>query len=213
MATVKELIARHNELAAILETPALTGWKQAGSKLEEKIAGMEAQVEAQANDADQALVTSALDGTLMASLETDPLGDAPTEFIGAEADEAESLGENDPLVLTEQPDPLETEEKVEDEVIGDVLDVVEAIKAEKTKGKGKKAKAPKVVDERGTIGQMVKDLLLDAEGYDYQEILDIVKGEFPEAHTSRRSIASVAADLRRKGTEVPMRRKQKEGSK
>lgn len=147
-------------------------------------------------------------------------GDAPTEFIGAEADEAESLGENDPAVLT---DPLElvTEEDrgfdvidpaVEqgDKPIGDPLDVAEVIQAEKTKGKrGKKAKAPKVEDERGTIGQMVKDLLLDAEGYDYQEIVDIVKGEFPEANTSRRSVASVAADLRRKGTEVPMRRKQK----
>lgn len=114
----------------------------------------------------------------------------------------------DPAI--EQPDPLATDDEGDaptGEEIAAKIDELEAA-AEKP-AKTKKAKAPKVVDERGTIGQMVKDLLLDAEGYDYQEILDIVKGEFPEANTSRRSISSVAADLRRKGTEVPMRRKQK----
>jgi hypothetical protein len=62
-------------------------------------------------------------------------------------------------------------------------------------------------EPRGSIGQMVAELLLDAEGYDYQEIVEIVRGLFPQAKTSRRSIASVAAALRRKDVGVPMRRK------
>jgi hypothetical protein len=70
------------------------------------------------------------------------------------------------------------------------------------------AEAPDA-EPRGSIGQMVADLLVDAEGYDYQEIVDIVRGQFPSAKTSKRSIASVAAGLRRKGIEVPMRRKPK----
>jgi hypothetical protein len=59
----------------------------------------------------------------------------------------------------------------------------------------------------GTIGLMIAGLLVAAEGYDYGEIVDIVRGEFPKASTSKRSIASVAAALRHKGVEVPMRRK------
>lgn len=62
-------------------------------------------------------------------------------------------------------------------------------------------------EARGGIGQMIAELLVDAEGYGYGEIVDIVRGEFPEASTSKRSVASVAAALRRKGVEVPMRRK------
>ena len=62
-------------------------------------------------------------------------------------------------------------------------------------------------EARGGIGRMIADLLVDEEGYEYGEIVDIVRGEFPEASTSKRSVASVAAALRRKGVEVPMRRK------
>lgn len=62
-------------------------------------------------------------------------------------------------------------------------------------------------EPKGTIGELVKDLLLDAEGFGYEFIVEAVKREFPEAQTSRRSVASTAAALRKKGVDVPTRRK------
>lgn len=59
---------------------------------------------------------------------------------------------------------------------------------------------------RGGIGKLVASLLLDAEGFDYPTIVEMVAGEFPDAQTSTRSVASVAARLRKDGVEVPMRR-------
>jgi hypothetical protein len=52
---------------------------------------------------------------------------------------------------------------------------------------------------------MVKELLLDPAGYDYGFIMEAVRREYPTASTTRRSIASVAAALRRDGVEVPTR--------
>lgn len=83
------------------------------------------------------------------------------------------------------------------------------------------AEAPKVTTERTTspdeapepsakpwtIGAMVKELLLDPNGYDYPFIVEAVRREFPKASTSTRSVASVAAALRRDGQVFPMRRK------
>lgn len=63
-------------------------------------------------------------------------------------------------------------------------------------------------EPKRTIGSMVQELLLD-ETLDYPTIVDRVVAEFPEAKTSTRSVASVAAALRRKGTNVPVRRKAK----
>lgn len=65
-----------------------------------------------------------------------------------------------------------------------------------------------VVPSRG-VGKLIASLLVDPEGFDYAAIVEMVVGEFPAAKTSRRSIASVAAGLRRKGVEVPMRRNAK----
>lgn len=56
-----------------------------------------------------------------------------------------------------------------------------------------------------TIGSVVEQLLVNAE-LSYDQIVDMIREQFPEANTSRRSVASVAARLRKKGTEVPMRR-------
>lgn len=64
-------------------------------------------------------------------------------------------------------------------------------------------------EARGGIGRMIEELLVDAEGYGYGEIVDLVRREFPKATTSRRSVASVAAALRRRGVEVPMRSRAK----
>lgn len=59
-----------------------------------------------------------------------------------------------------------------------------------------------------TIGSMVQELLMD-EALDYATIVDAVVAEFPNAQTSARSVASVAAVLRKKGVDVPMRRTSK----
>lgn len=59
------------------------------------------------------------------------------------------------------------------------------------------------------VGKLIASLLVDPEAFDYPTICDIVRGEFPNARTSTRSIASVAAGLRRNGVEVPMRRNAK----
>lgn len=43
----------------------------------------------------------------------------------------------------------------------------------------------------------------------YQEIVDRVVAEFPGANTTTRSVASVAATLRKKGVDVPLRKRAK----
>ncbi|SFC59546.1 hypothetical protein [Tropicimonas isoalkanivorans] len=58
---------------------------------------------------------------------------------------------------------------------------------------------------KGSIGGLVQKLLLEPD-LGYREIVDRVVAEFPEAKTSTRSVASVAAVLRKKGVEVPRRR-------
>ena len=67
--------------------------------------------------------------------------------------------------------------------------------------------APEPSAKPWTIGAMVKELLLDPNGYEYGFIVEAVKREFPQAHTSTRSVASVAAALRRNGEVFAMRRK------
>ncbi len=56
----------------------------------------------------------------------------------------------------------------------------------------------------GAIGKMVEELLADAS-LGYLAIVERVVAAFPTAKTTQRSIASVAADMRRRGLEVPMR--------
>lgn len=66
--------------------------------------------------------------------------------------------------------------------------------------------APKT--ERGAIGRMVIDLLTKTDD-DYATMVGKIKEAYPEAKTTARSIASIAADLRRDGVEVKSRRKVK----
>lgn len=66
----------------------------------------------------------------------------------------------------------------------------------------------KGAEPRRTIGSLVQELLMDPD-LGYVTIVDRVVAEFPDAKTSVRSVASVAAVLRKKGVEVPMRRKTK----
>ena len=59
-----------------------------------------------------------------------------------------------------------------------------------------------------TISRLTEKLLMD-ETLGYAAIVDQVVAEFPGAKTTKRSVASVAAVMRRRGVEVPMRRKQR----
>lgn len=65
-------------------------------------------------------------------------------------------------------------------------------------------KAPK--DEtRGLISRMVRNLLLNTSK-PYSEIVEQVRKHYPDAKTSARSVASVAADMRKAGQAVAHRR-------
>ncbi|MDD9731078.1 hypothetical protein PVW46_14270 [Mameliella sp. AT18] len=59
-----------------------------------------------------------------------------------------------------------------------------------------------------TISRLTEKLLMD-ENLGYAAIVDQVVAEFPCAKTTTRSVASVAAGMRKKGFDVPMRRKAK----
>lgn len=62
-------------------------------------------------------------------------------------------------------------------------------------------------EPRRTIGSLVQELLMDPD-LGYLAIVDRVVAEFPDAKTSVRSVASVAAVLRKKGVDVPMRKRE-----
>jgi hypothetical protein len=128
---------------------------------------------------------------------------ASKEALQAKIDGLHSAQETiDPLAI----DPLDTEAA---EPLGEAgpdqvpAEAAEALGDEHTEP----VEAPSAPAKPWTIGAMVKELLLDPAGYDYPTIVERVKAEFPQAHTSKRSIASVAAALRRDGVEFPMRRK------
>lgn len=65
------------------------------------------------------------------------------------------------------------------------------------------AKEPKL-----TIGGVIATLLMDAT-LTYDTIVTAIHARFENASTSARSVASVAARLRKDGVDVPMRRKAK----
>lgn len=56
-----------------------------------------------------------------------------------------------------------------------------------------------------TIGSVISELVMDAT-LSYDMIVSMVWAQFEEAQTSRRSVASVAARLRKQGVNVPLRR-------
>lgn len=59
--------------------------------------------------------------------------------------------------------------------------------------------------EFGSISELTRYLLV-ATRLSHGEIVDVVRNRFPDARTTRRSVASVACDLRRRGEEVALRR-------
>jgi len=56
-----------------------------------------------------------------------------------------------------------------------------------------------------TIGAVIETLLMDAS-MSYSQIVDCIHSQFQPCNTSARSVASIAARLRRTGVDVPMRR-------
>jgi hypothetical protein len=64
------------------------------------------------------------------------------------------------------------------------------------------------VEKKPTIGSAVETLLLDAS-LSYSQIVDCIHAQFQGCSTSARSVASVAARLRKNGVAVPMRRQAK----
>lgn len=156
MATLKDLVKEHNEVARTLGVAELARWKQSAEKLRERIEAMRSPL------AQIAMDPLALPADTVTVQSFDGLGPDPTTSEAAEG---------------------ATELRIEPE------------------------DAPEPTAKPWTIGAMVKELLLDPNGYDYPFIVEAVRREFPTASTSTRSAASVAAALRRDGQVFPMRRK------
>jgi hypothetical protein len=69
------------------------------------------------------------------------------------------------------------------------------------------AMAASAAEPPSTVGRLVEALLVADEGsWSYGQIVEEVRRRFPEARTTARSVASVAADLRKRGVYVPSRR-------
>lgn len=70
-----------------------------------------------------------------------------------------------------------------------------------------KVTVPEGAMPKQTIGGLVRELLVDDAAPSYDLIVEAVLRKFPDAKTTRRSIASSACTLRRMGVSVPMRSK------
>ena len=84
-------------------------------------------------------------------------------------------------------------------------DAVDAALAPKARAR-RKAAAAASGEPRGMLTRLVESLLMDAQ-LSYHDVVEAVVSEFPKAGTSSRSVASVAAAMRRGGRDVPMRRR------
>lgn len=82
---------------------------------------------------------------------------------------------------------------------------IAALEAAKPSKPRRKATENAKDQQRGAIGRSVETLLRDPR-LSYADILQMVKAAHPHASTTTRSIASVAACMRREGLEVPFRR-------
>lgn len=82
---------------------------------------------------------------------------------------------------------------------------IESLGAPKPSKPRRKAAENAKDQQRGAIGRSVATLLRDPR-LSYADILQMVRAAHPHASTSTRSIASVAACMRRDGLDVPLRR-------
>ena len=64
---------------------------------------------------------------------------------------------------------------------------------------------------RGAVGRLVVELLADPD-LSYEAIVDRVRAEHPTAATTVRSVASTACLMRKRGADVPVRRKPSKGA-
>jgi len=170
MSTTKELIKTYNDLADKLGLKPLAGWKQAGSKLAEKIAELDLETASAASAVE--VDTTAPDGAEATTDDPVTPGDAPKVIIC------------DRFIPISMLNP--------DQEVYDITKFEAGIKLKAT-GPG--------------IGNRVRAWLMEPEALGYDEIVRRVLAEFPGAKTSTRSIASVAAQMRREGIDLPKRTK------
>ena len=67
------------------------------------------------------------------------------------------------------------------------------------------AEAKPALEKKKTIGAAISELVMDAT-LSYDAIVSLIHKEFANCSTSARSVASVAARLRKDGVDVPKRR-------
>ncbi len=67
-------------------------------------------------------------------------------------------------------------------------------------------KSPQTTTPTGDLSRRVEHLLLNTT-LSYQDIVSMVRDEFPTCNTSTKSVASVACVMRKKGRPVPLRLK------
>ncbi|MNV26978.1 hypothetical protein D3C71_1181110 [compost metagenome] len=85
--------------------------------------------------------------------------------------------------------------------------VVSEPEADKPEPEASEAPQKLTAAERGAIGVMARDLLQTSMSY--EDIAHAIRERYPHAKTTARSLASVAADMRRDGIPCPSRRKGK----
>ena len=114
-----------------------------------------------------------------------------------------SSGEKlDAAILAETPAETEPKQEVQQEA------PEPAPAADEPKQEAEQPSDDGAKSERGAIGRLVITLLVDTDD-DYATIVGKVREAHPDAKTTARSIASIAADLRRDGVAVKSRRKAK----
>lgn len=121
-----------------------------------------------------------------------------------------SSGEKlDAAILAETPEQQAAEPEAKPEAEQQAPAVAEETTEQSDEPKPEQAEqSDEPKSERGAIGRLVITLLVDTDD-DYATIVGKVKEAHPEAKTTARSIASIAADLRRDGVDVKSRRKAK----
>lgn len=182
------------------------GWSKLGLDVDQVTALKEELPSlAEMDEADEALGEA--DGDETEQDDTEETDDASTADGEASGDDpADDFEEATDEELAAQSGRAKTQEELDAEAAE-----IEANHPMATDAKGKaaakvaKAKAEGTGEVRGGLTRLVESLLMDAE-LSYLDIINAVLKDFPKANTSARSIASVAAGMRRKGIEVPMRR-------
>ena len=99
-------------------------------------------------------------------------------------------------------------EALVDELEGKVheLDLAQQARDDEAEKTATVASAKPKNPNRGKVCTMIRDLLVDPAQYSYLDIVKMVIQAHPLANTSTRSVASIAADLRRDGVAVAMRK-------